>query len=68
MVIKLPRSRESTPVAVTPPSTTRACNPRPSGRGPHTVAGSREATGTALYAVSVPGTIVWRRECSEEFR
>ena len=23
-------------------------NPRPSGRGPHTVAGSREATGTAL--------------------
>ena len=24
MVIKLPRSRESTPVAVTPPSTTRA--------------------------------------------
>ena len=30
------------------PSPNPPCNPRPSGRGPHTVAGSREATGTAL--------------------
>ena len=43
-----------------------ATNPRPSGRGPHTVAGSREATGTA----PVPGSLLKPpdSEFSESFR